>query len=125
MRGVTLAEAALTSLLVALVVLVLASMAPVSWVTLQRGESWLTAEALAQSSLEEAQFAPFATLVPGARALPAIRQAGIDYHSTLEVLYVPDSDPTLLKALRIKVRYQERGGWHEVVHERWVHGLPR
>ena len=126
MRGLTLAEAVLTALMVCVVVLVLASLAPVSWVTLQRGEAWLVGDALAQDIITQAECAAFHSLVEGpARDLPSARVGAVEYHLSLQISRVAGCEPTLLKAARVLVWYEERGARREIVHVRWIHGLSR
>ncbi|MEW6277227.1 MAG: hypothetical protein AB1758_01295 [Candidatus Eremiobacterota bacterium] len=123
-RGLSLAEAVLSGLVLALVVAVLAQLYPLAVVSLSRGEHQLQADLWAQSLLDETEAESFDSLPPGqARQLPALRRGGASYAAVIRAYQPPGTDPSVLKALRVEVSWTEKGADRSVAHERWVLSL--
>lgn len=120
-RGVTLAESVLAIFLLALTVVLVLNLYTRSMATLRVSAQKIQADALAQSILEDYMAVRFADLkVAPPLVLPKVPGKGTEFEPTVEILdmtYPTGVDPTMIKRIKVTIRWQDRGMERVLVRE--------
>lgn len=121
-RGLTLLESFVCNLLVACVILTVFGLFVGSSRALQQASQRAQAGDIAQRELEARRAIGFEQLLPGRQAIPAQTLEGITYEGQWEVRASPDH-PTLLKIVRVEVRWTFQNRPQQLVRESWLSAL--
>lgn len=125
-RGMSLVEAIIALTVMALVTTLVANLLPSLGFTIKRSENRYQADTLAVSILSHQAARPFDDLTPTPYTPYSTQKwDGTSFDSEIEIFEVPGTDAENVMGLRVRIRWEERGGRREVVHERWVPNIPK
>lgn len=120
-RGVTLAESVLAIFLLALTVVLVLNLYTRSMATLRVSAQKIQADALAQSILEDYMAVRFADLkVAPPLALAKVPGKGTEFEPVVEILDMTTPtgvDTTMIKRIKVTVRWKDRGMERVLVRE--------
>lgn len=120
LRGFTLLETILSCFVLALIMMSLFNLFPMSAMAVKRTEYRLQADAVAQKWLETYRSRAFESLTVGSLTLPPEPHDGLSFTPTVDVYVPPQSDGSLLKGVRVRVSYTYRGRTYQETHETWI-----
>lgn len=128
--GFTLVETIFSTLFISLTVLAIINLFPGAYLSVRKSEAQLQSDLLANSILEEIRTTSFQDLTAGAfvrtgEPFDARTVDGITYSSTAEIYDVPDTEPTVVRGVRVEVTYRVRNSSQTVVYETYIHSLLR
>ena len=122
----SLVEVIVALTMMALITIFVANLFPAINLTIKRNENRLQADTIAASILDHESARPFGELVVGpAIPLVVVEREGTKFSPELEIFEVGGADLSNVIGVRVKIRWQERGGQREVVHENWVPNITR
>lgn len=108
-RAFTLAELIICFFVVAIVLVLLVNLYPMSYLTMRRGDHMLIADAMAQTALEEARAFPYASLRPGdTEPLEPVIRNGVIFGGKRTVAAVDGIDPDLCREIVVHVEWVEK-----------------
>ncbi len=120
-RAVTLAESVLAIFLLALTVVLVFNLYTRSMATLRISAQKLQADAIAQSILDDYMAVKFADMTVGPQPpLARVPGKGCEFEPSVEILDMTSPagvDPTLIKRIRVTVRWKDRHNDHVLVRE--------
>lgn len=114
--GLSLMETVVATALLAICLLALFNLYPLSSLSVRSSQDRLLADGLAEQMLAEAQSAPWSTLVAGTQPQSDVTLEGTVFHRSLAVGY-PQTDVTTLKGLKATVTWTWARGPQLVAHE--------
>ena len=129
-RGFTLVETIFSTLFISLTVLAIINLFPGAYLSVQKSRTLLQADMLATSILEELRAKPFAELTSGpyVRAEDPFQIQKIDnvvYSPKVILFDVDDTDPSVVRGVRVEIAYRVKNSGHTTVHETYLHSLVR
>lgn len=129
-KGFTLVETIFSTLFVSMTVLAIINLFPGAYLSIRKSEVNLQTTTIARSIVDELRDRSFSTLTPGVfvSADPVFKKThrdGILYTPKTTIYDVPDSDPMLLRGVRVEVTYQLQNKQGTVVHETYIVSMVR
>lgn len=122
-KGLSIAEGLVALGILAMVSMFLLTLVPASGKAIAKAEEHVLADNLAQSHLERLRARGFQYLVQGTSTPEKVELQRQVFTYSTEVVYLPDSNPQLLKAVRVTVE------WGDPVQrktlESWVGNVPQ
>lgn len=117
-RAFTLAELIICFFVVAIVLVLLVNLYPMSYVTMRRGDHMLIADAMAQTLLEEARALPYASLQPGqTEPLEPLIRNNVIFKRKRTFAAVDGIDSDLCREIIVQVEWVEKlRGLQQVTH---------
>lgn len=120
-QAVSIAESVLAVFLLSLTVVLIFNLFPRSMATLRVSGQKLQADAVADSVLEEYMVVSFKDLNPGPPVvLPKVPGRGTEFEPTVEIFDMTGPvgvDPTMIKRIKVTVRWKDRNMDHVLVRE--------
>lgn len=128
--GFTLVETIFSTLFVSIAVLAIVNLFPGAYLSIARSETRLQADMIANSVMDELRVTPFTELTPGVytKAAPPFEPWKVEnttYSPKVTIYDVPGTDPTVLRGVKVEVRYRVHATIATVTHETYIHGLVR
>lgn len=124
-RGVTLVETALCIFLIACVALAVAGLFVGSARALRHSSQRAQAAGVVDQAVEQLRAGGFENLTLGVQPVPPVTLDGVTYEGEREILELidPATPTSLLKRVRVTVRWKVRSGNHQLVRESWLSAL--
>ena len=129
--GLTLVETIFSTLFISMTVLAIVNLFPGAYLSVRKSETNLQSEFVADSILEELRATPFSELVgsglytrTGAPFETSVID-GISYSPSVYLYDVPDTDPNILRGVRVEVVYRLGTTSRTVTYETYLHSLTR
>jgi hypothetical protein len=120
-HAVSIAESVLAVFLLSLTVVLIFNLFPRSMATLRVSGQKLQADAVADSVLEEYMVVSFKDLRPGPpQVLPKVPGRGTEFEPSVEIFDMTGPvgvDPTMIKRIKVTVRWKDRNMDHVLVRE--------
>lgn len=129
-RGFTLVETIFSTLFIGLTVLAIINLFPGAYLSVKRSETQLQADMMAKSVIEELRMTPFDQLVTGSYTktgfpFEAQKIDNITYSPAVTIYNVTDTDPEIVRGVRVEVTYRVGPSSKTEVHETYIHALVR
>lgn len=129
--GLTLVETIFSTLFISLTVLAIVNLFPGAYLSVKRSETNLQCEFLANSILEELRATSFLDLSTTGlytRTGPpfeTVKVDGITYSPKVYIYDVPDTDPTVVRGVRVEMTYRVGTTGRTESYETYIHSLVR
>ncbi|GMU53008.1 MAG: hypothetical protein AMXMBFR33_21540 [Candidatus Xenobia bacterium] len=124
-RGLSALESVVTIAVLALVIVMLCTLYPMTGISIESSRQRLEAQSLAESTLDQLRGQSFAALGLGQRELPAVTRHGLEYRRQVEVFVVSGRDPDYLRGLEVRVSWSWRGRPQQLSRELWISTVGR
>ncbi len=124
-RGLSALESVVAIAVLALVIVMLCTLYPMTGISIESSRQRLEAQSLAESTLDQLRGQSFAALGLGQRELTAVTRHGLEYRRQMEVFVVPGRDPEFLRGLEVRVSWNWRGRPQQLSRELWISTVGR
>lgn len=124
-RGLSALESVVAFALLALVIVMLCTLYPMTGISIESSRQRLEAQSLADSTLEQLRGQSFAALGLGQRELPAVTRHGLEYRRQVEVFSLSGRDSEYLRGLEVRVSWSWRGRPQQLSRELWISTVGR
>lgn len=124
-RGFSVLESVVAICLLALVMVCLFTLYPVTGLSVTESRQSLEAQSLADSMLEQLQAESFSSVALGVSDWSPVTRNGVEYSRHLEVFPVQGRDPDFLRAVEVRVSWKSATRSRQIVREQWLSSVGR
>lgn len=124
-RGLSVLESVVAICLLALVLVCLFTLYPMTGLSVSQSRQSLEAQALADSMLEQLQAQSFSSVTLGASDWSPVTRNGVVYSRHLEVFPIEGRDPDALRAVEVRVSWTSATRSRQIVREQWLSSVGR
>lgn len=129
-EGFSLVETIFSTLFISLTVLAIVNLFPGAYLSVKRSETQIQSDLIARSIIEEVRAMPFKELPAGVLLIaePAFEPRRIDgvmYVPKTTILDVPDTQPNILRGVKVEVAYRVGTSSRMAVYETYIHSIAR